>query len=287
MIIDFHTHTFPESIAETALDKLRGASHTHTFTDGTNRGLKESMQRSGIDVSVILPVATAARQVIRINDTAVSLNEREQQAGTFPRLISFGGMHPDYEDYRAELARIREQGILGIKVHPVYQGIDIDDIRFLRIFDRCAELGLIVSAHSGFDIGIPGVNHCSPAMSAHVMKEIPSLCLILAHMGGWHIWDEVPAYLAGTGAYLDTSFSTGRFHPLADGYWNEEDTAMLNTEGFMRLVNAIGPDHILFGTDSPWSVPEESIAFIREAPLSEADKAAILGGTACRLLFKD
>ena len=159
--------------------------------------------------------------------------------------------------------------------------------RFLRIFDRCAELGLIVSAHSGFDIGIPGVNHCSPAMSAHVMKEIPSLCLILAHMGGWHIWDEVPAYLAGTGAYLDTSFSTGRFHPLADGYWNEEDTAMLNTEGFMRLVNAIGPDHILFGTDSPWSVPEESIAFIREAPLSEADKAAILGGTACRLLFKD
>ena len=35
MIIDFHTHTFPERIAEAALNKMKAASHTVTFTDGT------------------------------------------------------------------------------------------------------------------------------------------------------------------------------------------------------------------------------------------------------------
>ena len=290
MIIDFHAHTFPEKIACSALDKLRGASHTRTFADGTNAGLKENMRCSGIDVSVILPVATAARQVPKINDTAVLLNEEEEKEAAqpnpvpSPRLISFGCIHPEYEDYKAELARIKAQGIRGIKVHPIYQGIDIDDIRFLRIFDRCAELGLIVSAHSGYDIGFPGVSHCTPAMGAHILKEIPSLRLILAHMGGWRIWEEVPVHLAGTGVYLDTSFSTGQFYPLEDGYWKGFHTGMLDTEGFMRIVKAISPDHILFGTDSPWSDPEESIRFIQDTPLSQEDKETILGGNARKLL---
>lgn len=278
MIIDFHTHTFPDKISEKAISKLSHASHSVPFSDGTVSGLLESMQRSGIDRSVILPVATAPRQVEHINDSSIRINERES------RLISFGCMHPDYENYQEELIRIKGQGICGIKIHPVYQGVDLDDIRYLRILDCCADLGLIVVTHAGLDIGFPGVVHCSPQMARHVIAEIPSLKLVLAHMGGWKNWDEVPDALAGTGVLIDTSFSTGSFTPLPDGYWDEQDTHMLNQEQVMSLIQAFGSDRVLFGTDSPWSDQKESLAFILSLPLSASERSAILGGNAGILL---
>ena len=154
MIIDFHTHTFPDKIAGRALTKLSHNSHSKPFTDGTDTGLVRSMKESGIDLSVILPVATDPAQVMGINDSAARREEERLAEG----LISFGAMHPDYEDWHGELARIRENGMKGIKIHPVYQETDLDDIRLLRIYDRCAELGLSVVIHAGFDIGMRFAN---------------------------------------------------------------------------------------------------------------------------------
>ena len=168
MIIDFHTHTFPDKIAGRALTKLSHNSHSKPFTDGTDTGLVRSMKESGIDLSVILPVATDPAQVMGINDSAARREEERLAEG----LISFGAMHPDYEDWHGELARIRENGMKGIKIHPVYQGADLDDIRLLRIYDRCAELGLSVVIHAGFDIGFPGVDRCSPERSLHALREL-------------------------------------------------------------------------------------------------------------------
>ena len=74
MIIDFHTHTFPDAIARTAVDKLQAASHTRPFSDGTAEGLRASMLRAGIAWSLVLPVATSPRQVPHINDAAIRLN---------------------------------------------------------------------------------------------------------------------------------------------------------------------------------------------------------------------
>lgn len=278
MTIDFHTHTFPEKIADRALEKLRSASHTVSFTSGTNEALLKSMQKSGIDLSIVLPVATAPRQVEHINDSAMRINEKN--AG----LLSFGCMHPDYEGYRSELSRLSVRGIKGIKIHPVYQGVDLDDIRYLRILDRCAELGLIVVTHAGYDIGFPGVVHCSPKMAAHVISQIGPFPFVLAHMGGWRNWDEVPEYLASSGVMIDTSFSEGCFSPLNDGYWNASDTKMLDEEQTMSLIHTFGADHVLFGTDSPWGDQRVSLDFIRNLPLTEPERDMICGENAMRLL---
>lgn len=279
MIIDFHTHTFPDKIAGKAIDKLSHTSHTVPFTDGTVSGLKKSMKMAGIDLSVILPVATSPHQVEHINDSSAALNR-----GSAGELISFGAMHPDCENWYDELSRIRDMGIPGIKVHPVYQDVDLNDIRFLRIFERCRDLGLIVVTHGGLDIGFPGAVRSSPEMALKVMQEIPDLRLVVAHMGGWKNWEEVPGFLAGTGVYLDTAFSSGRFYPLEDGYWDDRDTVMLNAEAFMKIVNAFGTDRILFGTDSPWSDASESLSYIRALPLGDKEREMILGGNAKRLL---
>ncbi|MEI3141598.1 MAG: hypothetical protein V8S34_08785 [Lawsonibacter sp.] len=57
MIVDIHTHTFPQAIAAATIEKLAAMSHT-PFTDGSNAELAASMAQAGVDRSIVLPVAT-------------------------------------------------------------------------------------------------------------------------------------------------------------------------------------------------------------------------------------
>lgn len=280
MIIDFHTHTFPDKIAAAAIEKLSGLSHTPPFSDGTAGGLAASAKGAGIDLSVILPVATNTKQVPSINDYAAKTNETTEATGLF----SFGCIHPDFPQWKEELSRIAALGLKGIKLHPVYQEVDFDDIRYLRILERAGELGLIVVTHAGLDIGYPGVEHCSPEMVLSAVKQVGQVKLVLAHMGGWRQWDKVEELLVGQSVWLDTAFSVGEITPLEDGYYSPEELHMLNEADFLRLIRKFGAERVLFGTDSPWSDQKESLDLIRALPLGNGEKEAVLGGNARKLL---
>ena len=279
MIIDFHTHTFPDSIAAKAVDSLSKKAHITAHTDGTVNGLLTSMDKSGIDISVLLPVATSARQVESINNHALRTNEEFEG-----RLISFGCIHPEYSGYKKELRRLKEDGIKGIKIHPVYQDEDIDGKAFLDIIYAACENDLIVITHAGLDIGFPGINRCSPKKCRNVINTIGEFKFVLAHMGGWNNWDEVPLYLGDTSAYLDTSFSSGRIQALSDGYWDDKDKEMLDKESFLKLIKCFGPSGILFGTDSPWSEQKASVEYMKSLGLEEDDLKKIFYQNACTLL---
>ena len=280
MIIDIHTHTFPDKIAAATLDKLKHLSHTIPFTDGTAAGLAASMARAGVDRSVVMPVATSPRQVPHVNDASARMNELGAQTG----VLSFGCMHPDFDGWKEELARVRDLGLKGIKLHPQYQDTDFDDPRYLRILDRCGELGLVVLTHAGLDIGMPGKDNCAPEMVARVLEQVGPVKLVLAHMGGWRQWDRVEALLPGTGVYLDTSVSLGEITPLDDGHYRPGDLPLLDEAAFLRMVRRFGPDRILFGTDSPWDDQETALARLRALPLEKSELDAILGGNARKLL---
>ena len=280
MIIDIHAHTFPDKIAAATLDKLKHLSHTIPFTDGTAAGLAASMARAGVDRSVVMPVATSPRQVPHVNDASARMNELGAQTG----VLSFGCMHPDFDGWKEELARVRDLGLKGIKLHPQYQDTDFDDPRYLRILDRCGELGLVVLTHAGLDIGMPGKDNCAPEMVARVLEQVGPVKLVLAHMGGWRQWDRVEALLPGTGVYLDTSFSLGEITPLDDGHYRPGDLPLLDEAAFLRMVRRFGPDRILFGTDSPWDDQETALARLRALPLEKSELDAILGGSARKLL---
>ena len=275
MIVDFHTHCFPDQIAGKAIKKLAAASHVAPHTDGTAGGLSVAAREAGVDLSVVLPVATNPGQVASINDFAAQLNESTDRTG----LLSFGGAHPDDPDWKAHLEQVAARGMKGVKIHPVYQGVDIDNARFVRLLGYAGELGLTVVTHAGDDIGLPGEVRCSPAMLRKAIRQAGPVTLVLAHMGGWMQWEQVADCLADTTACLDTSFSTGRI-PLTDG----APLHALDEEGFLRLTKAFGPERVLFGTDSPWSSQRESLQWIRSLPLSEDEKTAILGGNAQKLL---
>ena len=106
MIVDFHVHTFPDAFAARTVAALSRVSRTRPFTDGTAAALQASMKRAGVDRSVLLPVATKPAQVPGINDAAAQINSREEGG-----LLSFGGIHPEFADWRAELTRIAALGI--------------------------------------------------------------------------------------------------------------------------------------------------------------------------------
>ncbi len=276
MIIDAHTHTFPEKIAAKVLDQLQAKAESRAYTQGTDADLMRSMGEAGVDCSVLLPVMTNTEQVEKLNSLAIQKNERFSETGLF----SLGGMHPDYENYRAELARIKASGITGIKLHPAYQNVDLDDIRFLRIIERAEELGMAVVIHAGLDIGIMHHNFSSVDMICTVLREINPKRFVLAHMGAWKGWDGVERTLAGEDVYLDTAFVLGRYEP-PEGYdVPEEKTLMLSDEQFTRIVEKHGYDKILFGSDSPWYPQKRTIEMITNSGIDKSKLNLILGENA-------
>lgn len=103
MIIDFHTHIFTDKIAGRTLDYLSDIFGASPFADGTHTGLCDSMKKAGVDVSVSLPAVTKVSQVESINRFASAFTE-----GT---VISFGGIHPECENYKEILKEIKNLGL--------------------------------------------------------------------------------------------------------------------------------------------------------------------------------
>lgn len=283
MIIDFHTHTFPGKISSRVVRKLGMAAHIRAYTDGSMEGLTASMALAGADYSVNLPVMTSPEQVEKINSSMIQHRESLLSQG----IIAFGGMHPDYPDYKKEIRRLRENHIAGIKIHPAYQNINLDDIRMLRIIDCASEEGLITLTHAGMDIGIYDRNYCSVAHILKVIDEVHPEKFVLAHMGNWDCWQNVEQDLAGAPVWLDTAFSIG---PIAKNPATDEtpyEEMNLTDEDFIRLCRKHGTDHILFATDSPWQDQADYISRIKSMSFTDTEKEHIFSGNAVALLEKD
>ena len=263
MVIDFHTHIFPDAIAQKSIASLERVAGIQASTDGTLDGLLRSMEEAGVDLSVILPVVTKPSQFDTVNRFAASVNQRYKG-----RLLSFGGIHPDCEDPEEKLSRIKALGLPGIKLHPDYQGVMIDDPRYMRIIEIADALDLIIMVHAGVDIGLPDPVHCPPEKSRRVLESLRPKKLILAHYGGWKQWDQVEELLAGQEVYLDTAFTLDA----------------ISREQFLRIYQKHDKSKILFATDSPWGAAKRDVESFRQLPLSPEEKEAVFAGNALALL---
>lgn len=268
MIVDFHTHIFPEKIAGKTLEKLSEMSNEPYYSGATADSLLASMEKAQVDLSIALPVVTAPRQFDSINRFAAEVNARYYDGEKHTGILSLGGIHPDCEDYKEKLRQIKELGLPGIKLHPVYQQVSFDDIRYMRIVDYASELELCVVAHAGYDVGFPGADFVSPSVSKHLIETVHPQNLILAHMGGYGQWSEVEEELAGLPVYLDASYALGK---MAD-------------EQFLRLIEKHGAGQILFATDCPWMDQREQAEKLKSLPLSQDQKEQILWKNAFDIL---
>ncbi|MGM9970477.1 MAG: amidohydrolase family protein [Anaeroplasma sp.] len=273
MIIDFHTHIFPDNVAIKAVPLLEQKANVNAYTNGTLDDLLLKTKEAGIDYSLALPVVTSAKQTKSINDFAIMINSKNIN------VISFGGIHPDYQDYEEELVRLKNNNIKGIKLHPQYQNCFIDDERYIKIIDKAFELNLIVIIHAGIDIGIPGETMATPDRINKLSNSLKNKgVLVLAHMGSWKMWDSVYEKLLGKNYYIDTAFSLG------DVMQGNELVELMNQEEIIKFINKHGSDKILFATDSPWAEQKKYINFIKNLNIDEAAKNNILGLNAKKLL---
>lgn len=269
MLIDFHTHAFPDKIAERAITSLENnlleftgdESRSHANYRGTLNGLTDSMKKNGVDISVVLPIATTVTQSESINRFAAEING---QCG----IVSFGSVHPKQENAEEELVRIKELGLKGIKLHPEYQGFYINSPESVKILKRAEELGLYVVLHTGKDLGMPEPVHCPPHLLADALNHVSGKNIIAAHMGGYLLWADVIKYLVGTDIIFDTSFCLGEM---------PEDIAK-------EIIKKHGAKKIIFGSDSPWATPADILESLNNLNLTQDEFDRITYKNACDIL---
>lgn len=277
MLIDFHTHVFPERIAARTIEVLSagiyreqgadyGAGQPLTCRPATVDGLLEAMDATGTDRSICLPIATKVEQTGSINRFAADINMTHGS-----RLTSFGALHPDDPDYARVLEQLAEAGFRGIKLHLQFQRRDIDSPGVIRLLRKATECGLLVIFHAGEDIGLPPPVYATPEKIGHVLSEVDGSKLIAAHLGGWNEWDDVERYLVGTPISLDTAFIR-QFIPK---------------EQALRIIRNHGADKILFGSDTPWESPADTLAFLHSLGLTDSELDLITHKNALRLLGED
>lgn len=268
MIIDFHTHAFPAALAAKTIPMLAEKSGATPFTDGTAEDLSARLRASGIDLGVVLPVVTRPGQFDTVNAFAAQLC-------TVDGLISFGGIHPDDETPEVHLQAIKDMGLCGVKIHPDYQGVYIDDPRYIRIAREAVRLGLILVTHAGVDDGFPEETHCPPHRAARFLdavyrdNEDASGKIVFAHGGGNRQFAEVIRHLAGRDVYFDLSYILSYASP----------------DAVMEVIRSHGSERILFGTDCPWGDPAAFVRFVQALPLTENEREDIFHRNARRLLF--
>jgi predicted TIM-barrel fold metal-dependent hydrolase len=173
-------------------------------------------------------------------------------------------------DHLTELAGA---GVRGVKLHPVAQGLLPNDPRLHAIYDICSDAALVVLSHSG--PGHRGDASARPSEFGPVLGRWPNLRLILAHLGGAS-WRET-AELADT--YPQVAFDLSEIIE-----WTGAPNAPSTTE-LAELVRHIGADRVMLGSDFPWYDPVRTADRVDGLPgLGAGERAAILGGTAVRLL---
>lgn len=256
MIIDTHTHVWPDAIASKAL----GANELDLDLsgDGTVRSLLNSMASTEVDVSVCLAVANTAGQVERANAFAGSLPQP---------LLGLGAIHPDRTP-EVNVESLRRHGLKGVKVHPPYQGFPLDDERFLATLDAMrGEFAVVI--HVGEAKDEVATARCTPRMLRDLARKLPGLDIIACHFGGYHQLDVAEELVVGESVYLDTCWPPG--------------LGTLPRERVRDLILRHGPERVLFASDWPTAHPQREIETLRNLGLDDETTAAILGGNAARI----
>lgn len=259
-IVDFHTHAFPDALAERAMQSLEHGASTKAVLDGRLSSLLASMERSGVAKSVVCSIATKPSQFEPILQWSKEIRSE--------RIIPLLSVHPADSGYAEKIEIVKGEGFKGIKLHPFYQEFDIDEDRMLHMYELLCRENLLIAMHTGYDIAFPRIRRADPAKILKVSERFPQLKLVTTHLGSWEQWQEVEAILAGKPVYMELSFSL----------------EYLGTEPIRDILVKHPKEYLLFGTDSPWTDQAATLDLFRGLELGDEIERAVLRDNAARLL---
>lgn len=263
-IIDFHTHAFPDEIAERAmhilLEEGKKKHDVNAYLDGRLSSLLSSMDRSGIEKSIVCSIATKPSQfepIIAWSGKVMS-----------ERILPFPSVHPDDRDFAARISRIRDEGFRGIKFHPYYQDFSIDEERLFPLYEKICEKNLVVVMHTGFDLAFDRKRICDPEKIMRVLEKFPDLKMVTTHLGAWEDWDEVEKHIVGKKIFMEISYSLD----------------ILSKEQARRIILNHPQEYVLFGSDSPWTDQSRTLALLKGLDVGSEHEDLILRKNAEALL---
>lgn len=262
MIIDAHTHVWPDKIARAALggNQLPGLE---AQGDGTVGGLTAHMDATGVRMSCCLGIANEARHVDRVNEFVAGL--------VSDRHFGVGTVHVDLpaEENMASLAR---HGIRAVKLHPLFQNFALNDPRLWTILEGFGS-DIAVITHVGAGGSAYANSLSSPKMIADIARQFPDLRLMACHFGGYKILDDAEEMLSGADIVLETSWPPS--------------LNTLRPERVRRLIRNHGAERVVFGSDWPMTDPGTEIRAIEALGLTDDETKRVLGGTLARVLGID
>src|SRR5687768_4457929 len=127
MIIDSHSHVWPDAVAKRAFSG--SIPDMELYGDGTIGGLAIAQRHAGVDRSVCLAIADSPDRVEAANRFVGALDRT--------RFIPFGTIHPKLKP-EENLASLRRHALVGVKLHPVFQGYRLDDRALWDTLDALA-----------------------------------------------------------------------------------------------------------------------------------------------------
>jgi len=265
-----------------------------------------SMDRMGVDVAVLTPSPPrgffkadedTGIAVARVTNNDVAKIARDHGE----RIVATGNVPLQHVAASvAELERAMALGLKGVRIGTNIAGMELGDRRFDPFWARAEALGALVFLHpQGFTepkrlepyflenaLGQPLETALALAQMIFggVFERYPGLKLIAAHGGGYfpfYLGRFEQAWRMRPECRVNLARSPGE---VLREIWF--DTVLFRPDQVAFLVNLVGRERVVMGTDSPFDMGEnDPIGLIRATPgLDAAAQAAILGGNAARLL---
>lgn len=306
-VIDVHAHCIVPKAAAIINHPLEAPG---LLMDSTATRLA-AMDAQGIDVEVLSinpfwyrAERDAAAELIRIqNETLVEFCAA--QPGRFAAFATASLQYPDLAAQQVEHA-VKTLGFRGVGVAGSVAGEELANPRFHPFWAKCEELGVLVFMHplgtrelepsgrlggSGLLTNTIGNPLETTIALSHLIFEgtldrFPGLKICAAHGGGF-----LPSYANRSDAVIRTF--PNRVGPLPrknpTAYLRDGqlffDTIVFTPEALRHLIAETGVGQIMVGTDYPFPWTSTEVDLVMNTPgLSDADRIAILGGTAARLL---
>lgn len=272
MIIDFHTHIFPPEVRDNREEYIRrDPTFAEMYSDprakiATAEDLLASMEEAGIDVSVALGFAWQEHDlIVRHNDYLL-----EVTANSRGRIIPFTTINMSEAGAEAEIERCAKVGARGVgELRPESQDWDLGGDAGQRLAEAARRHKLILLFHVTElgDRNYPGRRGCDLESFETFAERNRDLRIVGAHLAGgaYGLCSFVPP------VYADTA---------AQPFLYRDDDA----EPAMR---AVPPGYLLFGSDFPLITQKRQMDEISRVFTDPAERDAVLGGNAARLLGLD
>ena len=274
-IVDAHVHIFPpELIAQRAQlleqDTWFAEAFGHPKAKMTTvDDLIISMDKAGVDLSIVVGWPWRSNELCaRHNDYLAESAQR------YPDRIKWLGIiNPSAAAAIDEITRCTDLGAIGFgEINADGQGFSWQNPEdFEEALTAIAALGLTVMTHTSEPVGhiYPGKGLAHPQAILTAIETVPVVKWMLAHWGGglpfYELMPEVK--LACANVSYDSAATSYLYNPAV----------------FRNVIDLVGVEKVVFGSDWPVLAQGRLIKRIREAGLSESELNAVLGGNALRI----